>query len=49
MKRRNLNFAARRDGMFLACRALSTNLKPSIWSTIRYEDKDFLARVMSYL
>jgi hypothetical protein len=49
MKRRNLNFAARRDGVFLAYRALSTNLKPSTWSKIHYEDKDFLARVMSYL
>jgi hypothetical protein len=48
-KRRHLNYAARKEGMFLAFRALSTNLEPIIWSKIRYEDKDLLARVMSYL
>jgi hypothetical protein len=49
IKRGNLNYAARKEGMFLALRALSTNLEPIIWSKIRYEDKDLLARVMSYL
>jgi hypothetical protein len=49
IERGNLNYAARKGGMFLAFRALSTNLEPIIWSKIRYEDKDLLARVMSYL
>jgi ankyrin repeat protein len=49
IKRRNLNYAARKEGMFLAFRALSTNLEPIIWSKIRYEDKNLLARIMSYL
>jgi uncharacterized cysteine cluster protein YcgN (CxxCxxCC family) len=48
-KWRDLNYAARKEGMFLAFRALSTNLEPIIWSKIRYEDKVLLARVMSYL
>jgi hypothetical protein len=49
VERHNLNFAARRDGMFLAFRALSTNKKPTIWAKIRYEDKYLLAHVISYL
>jgi ankyrin repeat protein len=49
VERHNLNFAARRDGMFLAFRALSANVKPTIWAKIRYEDKNLLARVVSYL
>jgi hypothetical protein len=49
VERHNLNFAARRDGMFLAFRALSTNVNPTIWAKIRYEDKDLLAHVISYL
>jgi hypothetical protein len=49
VKRHNMNFAARRNGMFLAFRALSGNLKPTIWAKIRYEGKDLLPRVISYL
>jgi ankyrin repeat protein len=49
VRRHDLNFAARRDGMFLAFRALSANLKPTIWAKIRYEDKNLLSRVISYL
>jgi ankyrin repeat protein len=48
MRRRNLNFAARKEGIFLAFRALSTNLEPITWSKIRYEDKNLLARIISY-
>jgi ankyrin repeat protein len=48
VKRHNLNYEARREGMFLAFRALSTNLEPTIWTKIR-EQRDLLARVMSYL
>jgi hypothetical protein len=48
-KWRDLNYAARKEGMFLAFRALSTNLEPIIWSKIRYKDKDLLARVVSFL
>lgn len=49
VKRCNLNYAARRDGMFLAYRALSINLEPTIWASIRYEDKYLLKYVLSYL
>jgi hypothetical protein len=48
-RRHNLNFAARRDGMFLAFRALSSNAKATIWSKIRYEDKNLLKNVIAYL
>jgi hypothetical protein len=47
--RRNLNYAARREGMFLAFMALSTNQYPIIWSKIRHEDRNLLTRVISYL
>jgi ankyrin repeat protein len=33
-----LNYAARREGMFLAFRALSTTVEPTIWAKRRYED-----------
>jgi hypothetical protein len=49
VERHNLNFAARREGMFLAFRALSTNKKPTIWAKIRHEDRNLLAYVISYL
>jgi ankyrin repeat protein len=42
VRRHNLNFDARRDGMFLAFRALSGNLQPSIWAKICYEGRDLL-------
>jgi hypothetical protein len=47
--RRNLNYAARREGMFLAFMALSTNRYPIIWSKIRHEDRNVLIRVILYL
>jgi hypothetical protein len=49
VQRRDLNFEARREGMFLAFRALSTTLEPTIWTQLRYEDVDLLTHVMSYL
>jgi hypothetical protein len=49
VRRRDLNFAARKEGMFLAFRALSTNHKPTIWSDLRYESQDLLKYVISYL
>jgi ankyrin repeat protein len=49
VRRHNLNFAARRDGMFLAFRALSANIEPTIWAKIRFTDKNLLDRVISYL
>jgi hypothetical protein len=49
VKRRNLNFEARRQGMFLAFRALSSDVVPTIWAKIRFEDKNLLERVIVYL
>jgi hypothetical protein len=42
VRRRNLNYAARRDGMFLAFRASSTNRCSIIWARIRHEGKELL-------
>mmetsp|Transcript_8484 Transcript_8484/g.8429 ORF Transcript_8484/g.8429 Transcript_8484/m.8429 type:complete len:160 (-) Transcript_8484:105-584(-) len=49
VRRRNLNFEARREGMFLAFRALSSHVEPTIWAKIRFRDKDLLKRVITYL
>jgi ankyrin repeat protein len=49
VQRRNLNYAARREGMFLAFRALCSSIEPIIWAKLRYEHKDLLQRVISYL
>jgi hypothetical protein len=49
VERKDLNFEARREGMFLAFRALSTTPEPTIWAQLRYENVNLLARVMSYL
>jgi hypothetical protein len=49
VRRGNLNFEARKEGMFLAFRALSTTMKPTVWSQIRFKDVKLLERVMSYL
>jgi hypothetical protein len=49
VRRHNLNYAARRQGMFLAFRALSSNIEPIIWVKLRFEDIDSLNRVLSYL
>jgi len=49
IRRSNLHYLARRDGMFLAFRALFTNRCPIIWAKIRHRDEDLLSRVISYL
>lgn len=49
VRRKYLNFEARREGMFLAFVALSTTLEPTIWAKLRYENVELLARVISYL
>jgi hypothetical protein len=49
VRRHDLNFASRRQGMFLAFKALSSNIEPTIWARIRYEDRNLLEHVISYL
>jgi hypothetical protein len=50
IKRRYLNYAARREGLFLAFRALCATREPIIWAKLRHEgDRDLLRRVISYL
>jgi hypothetical protein len=49
VKRRDLNFEARRQGMFLAFRALSSNADLIILAKLRFEDRDLLQHVISYL
>jgi hypothetical protein len=49
MKRRDLNYEARKDGLFLAFAALSVDREPTIWSKLRHKGNDLLARVLAYL
>jgi hypothetical protein len=49
VQRHNLNYAARREGMFLAFRALCSSVKPTVWAKLRHEHRDLLQRVISYL
>jgi hypothetical protein len=49
VRRHDLKFEARRQGMFLAFKALSTNLEPSIWSKMRLKGRDLLQHVVSHL
>jgi hypothetical protein len=49
VRRRNLNYAARREGLFLAFRALCSSVEPTIWAKLRHEKRDLLKRVISYL
>jgi hypothetical protein len=48
VNRHDLNFAARRQGMFLAFSALSSNLEPTIWTKLRLKGRDSLEHVISY-
>jgi hypothetical protein len=48
-RRHDLNFAARRQGMFLAFRALSSNIEPIIWAKMRLKGRDLLQHVISFL
>jgi hypothetical protein len=49
VRRHDLNFEARRQGMFLAFKALSSDIEPTIWAKIRLKGRDFLEHVISYL
>jgi ankyrin repeat protein len=49
VRRHNLNYAARREGLFLAFRALCSSVEPTIWAKLRHEKRDLLKRVISYL
>jgi ankyrin repeat protein len=49
VRRHDLNFEARRQGMFLAFMALSSNAEPTIWSKLRLKGRDLLQHVISYL
>jgi hypothetical protein len=49
VRRHDLHFAARRQGMFLAYRALSSNTEPIIWTKLRLKGRDLLQEVISYL
>jgi hypothetical protein len=49
VQRHNLNYAARREGMFLTFRALSPTVEPTIWAKLCFEDRDLLRRVITYL
>jgi hypothetical protein len=49
LRRHDLNFAARRQGMFLTFRALSSNVEPTIWSKLRLKGRDLIQHVISYL
>jgi hypothetical protein len=49
VRRHDLNFAARRQGMFLAYRAMPSHTKPTIWSKLRLKGRDLLQHVISYL
>jgi ankyrin repeat protein len=48
-RRHDLNFAARRQGMFLAFSALSSNIEPTIWIKLRLKGRDMLEHTISYL
>jgi hypothetical protein len=45
----DLNFAARREGIFLAFRALSSDLQPTIWKKLHLKGSDLIQCVLSYL
>jgi hypothetical protein len=49
VRRHDLNFVARRQGMFLAFGVLSSNSEPSIWFKMRLKGRDLLQHVISYL
>jgi hypothetical protein len=50
VKRHDLNYAARREGLFLAFRALSSTIESTTWAKLRHEhNRDLLKRVISYL
>jgi hypothetical protein len=48
-RRHDLNFVARRQGMFLAFRAVSSDIEPIIWAKMRLKGRDLLQHVTSFL
>jgi hypothetical protein len=48
-RRGNLNYAARRDAMFLSFRTLSSNHEPSIWIKLRFKKLDLFKNIFSYI
>jgi hypothetical protein len=46
---RDLNYEARKKGMFLAFRAVTNDGEPTIWIKLRHESKDLLMHTISYL
>jgi hypothetical protein len=49
VRRHDLNFEARRQGMFLAYRALFSDTEPIIWTKLRLKGRDLLQHVISFL
>jgi hypothetical protein len=45
----DLNYAERRLAMFVSFRAVTRNTKVSIWANLRFENKDLLKKVISFL
>mmetsp|Transcript_9162 Transcript_9162/g.9024 ORF Transcript_9162/g.9024 Transcript_9162/m.9024 type:complete len:569 (+) Transcript_9162:2-1708(+) len=45
----DLNYAERRLAMFLAFRAVSRNMIVTIWANLRFENKDLLKKIISFL
>jgi hypothetical protein len=49
VERCNLNYEARRQAIFLAFRALSSTVEPTVWAKLHLKGRDLLQRVFSYL
>jgi hypothetical protein len=49
VRRHNSNFVARREGLFLAFKALSSDVEPTIWVKMRLRGRDLIEHVISYL
>jgi hypothetical protein len=47
-KRHDLNYAARREAIFLAFRALSSDQQPPIWAKLRYEKFELLSTLLLF-
>lgn len=48
-RRGDLNYVARKEGMFLAFGALTNDLNPTIWVKLRHESRDLLMHTLSFL
>jgi hypothetical protein len=46
---RDLNYEARKEGLFLAFGAVTNDGEPTIWIKLRHESKDLLMHTISYL